>query len=105
MDSNVEQGVCYPQPTTLEARLGIARDFIARHEWRIPLWVDGMDNAVDWAFAGWPERLYVIGVDGRIAYKGATGPFGFEPDEVEDWLEARFPDVPAPAATASPAER
>ena len=91
MDSNVEQDVCYAQPTTLEERLVIARDFIERHQWRLPLFVDDMQNSVDQVWAGWPERLYVIGTDGRIAYKGATGPFGFEPDEVEAWLSARFP--------------
>ena len=33
-----------------------------------------------------PERLYVIDEQGKIAYKGKVGPFGYEPDEVEAWL-------------------
>lgn len=101
MDSNVEQDVCYAQPRTLEERLLIARDFIERHEWRIPLFVDDMQNSVDQVWAGWPERLYVIGTDGRIAYKGETGPFGFHPEEVEAWLEQRFPEVPARVESAA----
>ena len=100
MDSNVEQGICYPQPTTLEDRLVIARDFVARHEWQMPLLVDDMQNQIDSVYAGWPERLYVVDRDGRIAYKGKTGPFGFFPEEVEAWLEQRFPDVPARAPDA-----
>ena len=92
MDSNVKEDVCYPQPRTLEERLAIARDFVARHAWKIPLLVDDMENRVDWVFAGWPERLYVIEADGRIAYKGETGPFGFHPEEVEAWLAQRFPE-------------
>jgi hypothetical protein len=102
MDSNVEQGVCYPQPRTLEERLAIARDFVAREKWEIPLLVDGIENQVDWVFAGWPERLYVVETDGTIAYKGKTGPFGFHPEEVEAWLERKFPDVPKAAVATTP---
>jgi hypothetical protein len=83
MDSNEREGVCYPQPRTIE------RDFAARHAWTIPLLVDPMTNAADEAYAGWPERLYVIDADGAIAFKGDMGPFGFEPEEVEAWLVAR----------------
>lgn len=89
MTSNETDGVCYAQPTTLAERQAIARDFVARSEWTIPLLVDGIDNAADQLYAGWPERLYVIAADGTIAYKGEPGPFGFEPEEVEAWLSAR----------------
>ena len=49
--------------------------------------VDEMDNAAEEAYAAWPERLYIIGTDGSVAYKGGVGPFGFKLDEVESWLE------------------
>lgn len=48
--------------------------------------VDDMKNTVDNLYAGWPERLFVVDVEGRIAYAGKQGPFGFEPDEVRKWL-------------------
>jgi hypothetical protein len=43
--------------------------------------VDTMDDqtAVDWA--AWPERIFVVGVDGRVAYAGQQGPWGFWPTE------------------------
>ena len=53
----------------------------------MPLVVDAMDNAGEEAFAAWPERLYVIGADGKVAYKGGMGPFGFTADELEAWLK------------------
>ena len=28
---------------------------------------------------------------GIIVYKGKPGPFGYHPEEVEDWLARRFP--------------
>ena len=89
MDSNEEEGVCYPQPKTLADRLAIARDFVERNDYTIPMLVDDVQNAADELYAGWPERLYVIAADGTSAYKGKTGPFGFEPDEVDQWLDAR----------------
>jgi hypothetical protein len=52
-----------------------------------PIYLDGMDNAVEKAFGAWPERLFVVGVDGRIAYQGDKGPYGFKPDELALFLE------------------
>ena len=89
MSSNEREGVCYAQPRTTEERCAIARDFAARHAWTIPMLVDPITNPADEVYAGWPERLYVIDADGTIAFKGDTGPFGFEPEEVEAWLELR----------------
>jgi len=43
------------------------------------------DEAMD-AYAGWPERLFIIVPDGTLAYEGGQGPMDFDPDEVEDWL-------------------
>jgi hypothetical protein len=91
MDSNEEEDVCYVQPRSLDDRLRIARDFAERFDYGMPLLVDGLDNGAMHLYSGWPERLYVIGADGRIAYKGEPGPFGFEPDEVEAWLVAHPP--------------
>ena len=45
--------------------------------------VDGMDNAVEKAYTAWPDRYYVVGIDGRIAAKGAPGPAGFKAPEIE----------------------
>ena len=53
----------------------------------IPALVDGLDDAVNKAYAGWPDRMYLVGVDGKIAYHGGRGPFGFKPDELEDAIK------------------
>jgi hypothetical protein len=52
----------------------------------IPTLIDKENDQVNKNYAGWPERLYVIGTDGKIAYKGGPGPGGFRVSEVEDWL-------------------
>lgn len=49
----------------------------------MPALVDGIDNSVERAYTGWPDRLYVIDREGRVAYKSRPGPFGFKPAEAE----------------------
>ncbi len=57
----------------------------------VPTVIDQEDNRVNIAYAGWPDRMYVVGVDGRIAYRGGQGPGGFKPAEVESWLTKNLP--------------
>ena len=54
---------------------------------KIPSLLDGIDNRVERAYTGWPDRLYVIGTDGRIKHKSAPGPFGFSTSNLEEVLK------------------
>ena len=47
-----------------------------------------MDNKAGAAYAAMPERLYIV-LDGKIVYEGDQGPFGYNLDEVELYLETR----------------
>jgi hypothetical protein len=98
MDSNEKENVCYPQPKTLADRVRIANDFVSRFHYGVPLLVDPIDNRANAAYAGWPERFYIVDAKGVIVYKGKPGPFGYHPEEVEAWL-ASHPGAP-PAAVA-----
>jgi hypothetical protein len=102
MDSNVDDGVCYPQPTTSGQRVAIANDFVKRFKYEIPLFIDPIENPANAAYAGWPERFYILDEAGTIVFKGKPGPFGYHPEEVEAWLAKRFPDAagaPSPAGS------
>ena len=88
VDSNPEDGVIFAQPTTFGMRQDIAQQCTGALSLTMPCVVDDMANSVDEAYAGWPERLFVVGADGRIAYAGGQGPFNFEPEEVGAWLRA-----------------
>ena len=90
MDSNEKEGICYRQPKSLPERVAIARDFASRFRFEMPLLVDPMDNRANGAYAGWPERIYIIDEAGTIVYKGKPGPFGFHPEEADQWLAGRF---------------
>jgi type I thyroxine 5'-deiodinase len=100
MDSNVKESVCYPQPTTSAQRITIANDFVKRFSYEIPMLIDPIENPANAAYAGWPERFYVVDEAGTIVYKGKPGPFGYHPEEVEAWLAKRFPE--SGAGVASP---
>jgi len=82
-------GVCYMQPKTLEGRVSVASDFIKNKNFKIPLFIDLMDNNAALAYEAHPERLYII-QNGVIVYKGGPGPFGYKISEVEKFLEQSF---------------
>lgn len=68
----------------LAARAAGRRGLLRR---QIPVAVDGVDNRVASAYSGWPDRLYLVGRDGRVAFQGGEGPFGFKPAELEAAIE------------------
>jgi hypothetical protein len=75
------------EPTTLDERIGNASTCVDDLKISIPCLIDDMKNSTDKAYSGWPDRIYVIDVDGKIAYRGEQGPKGFKPDEAEAALK------------------
>ena len=69
-------------PTTIEERRAIAGECEVAMAHGIRTYVDEMDDPVMTAYVAQPERLYLVGVDGRVAYQGGQGPWGFEPAEL-----------------------
>lgn len=49
--------------------------------------IDHVDNNVDASYQARPDRLYLIGKDGKISYAGGRGPFGFRPSELSQAIE------------------
>lgn len=66
-------------PKTLEERRKVAKEFTDRLKVSIPVLVDTIDDRLGKAYAGWPDRLYVLDAKGKVALKGAPGPLGFVP--------------------------
>ena len=44
MKKNVDENICYPQPTTLTQRVAIANDFTQRFHFPLPLGIDPMND-------------------------------------------------------------
>ena len=95
LESNDKADICFPQPETDEDRIKIARQCKSALKMTVPLVVDHMDDHVGHLYSGMPDRLYVIGRDGRVVYKSGRGPFGFLPAETEQALILHLLDKPA----------
>jgi hypothetical protein len=86
LSDNVKDGVLFASPQTDSERVDVASTCVVRLAIKMPALLDGVDNLVERAYTGWPDRLYVIGTDGRVRYKSAPGPFGFSTRELETVL-------------------
>jgi hypothetical protein len=81
--SNREQDIAVSDPTSQEERAQVAEACALRLQIRMPVLIDGIDNETARQYGGWPDRLYLIGRDGRVAFQGEEGPSGFKPEELE----------------------
>ena len=85
VDSNVAEGILVPQHQSYDERERAATTCSLDLRLAIPVLVEEMDNAMDDAYGAAPERLYLIGKDGRVAYHGGAGPHFFD---LEGWERA-----------------
>lgn len=90
LDRNRNADVRVDDPTTEEQRTQVAATCALRMRLTIPVLIDRIDNAVASAYGGWPDRLYLIGRDGQIAFQGGEGPFGFKPAELDAAIRAEL---------------
>lgn len=82
-------------PVALEERLEVAQVCMTKLALEpIPAVVDEMDDQVNDDYSAWPERLYLIGRDGKIAYRGEPGPGGFDPGGLEQAIEEELKNTP-----------
>lgn len=101
MDSNVRAGVLFRSPRSDQERNDTATACVRKLGIRIPAVRDGIANGVEREYTGWPDRLYLIGRDGRVVFKSAPGPFGFDPSGLRTALERT---VSTSASNATPRE-
>ena len=92
MAANVKDKVVFATPKSYEEKSGVARACARDLGIGFPALVDDFDSSTEIAYTGWPDRLYVIDREGRIAYKARPGPFGFQPDEMAQSLARLLPE-------------
>jgi hypothetical protein len=90
---NVKEKILVADPKTLEERQKVAKEFAGQFKVSLPICVDTLDDQVEKAYGGWPDRIYVIDAAGKIAFKGGPGPGGFKVQEVPPVLEKVLKDV------------
>lgn len=82
-------------PITELERAAVASRCVEELDLPIPAVLDKMDDAVNQAYKAWPDRIYLVGKDGKIAYAGGRGPFFFSPDELERAIEEAMEEARA----------
>jgi len=80
---NVKEGVLLPSVKTAGQKEEHATACVRKLNIKFPALIDGMDNQAEQAYTAYPDRLYLVGKYGRIAFKGQPGPRGFRPAELE----------------------
>ena len=103
-ESNQKDGVLFANAVSRDDRVKAGTACSSGLKIPFPMLVDEMDNRIGRTYKAWPIRVYVVDKDGKIAFKSATGPFGFVVEEVKPALDRILgPAAPASAPTAAPA--
>lgn len=58
--------------------------------------LDNIKNTTSKDYAAHPDRLYLVGKDGRVAFAGGAGPRGFDPDDLEDAIKKELSLIDKP---------
>ena len=91
----IERIFSYPKPSmehydpkTIEERRAVAGECETALRYGVHTYVDDMDDAVNKAYAAWPTRLYLVGIDGKVVYAGGLGPYDFKPGKLKAAIES-----------------
>lgn len=81
-------------PKSFGERTATANKCVTKLAIEFPALIDNMDDSTEKAYDAWPDRLFIVDVDGKIAVRAKPGPWGFKPavDEAAAWLAKRFPE-------------
>lgn len=77
----------FKDPQTIEERRAMAGTCEVQLKYGITTYVDEMDDRVMQAYAAWPDRLFLIDADGKVAFAGGIGPWGFKPGKLKDAID------------------
>lgn len=91
MQSNVKDSVVFASPKDEEERASLAGTCVRKLGIKIPAVLDEFGNSTEVGYTAWPDRLYLIDREGKIAFKSKPGPFGFHPDDLATALKTVAP--------------
>ena len=86
MESNIKEKVVFASPKSEDERAMVAGACVRKLGIKFPAVLDEFGNSTERAYTGWPDRIYLIDSQGKVAYKSKPGPFGFKPDQLASAL-------------------
>ena len=85
LPNGINKGICISAHKNLDQRANAAK-YLINNALTVPLVLDTMaDDLLD-LYAGSPERLYIIGIDGIVIHKSPIGPL--DKKQVDEWHNA-----------------
>ena len=69
--------------TNIKERAAAASSCLSDLKITIPTLLDDMQDSLATAYAAHPDRLFIIGANGKIAYSGEKGPWGFDAADMQ----------------------
>lgn len=88
--ANLEDDIHYLEPTTDDERTEVAAVCQVNLDLQMPMLVDAIDNDIEEKYIALPMRLYLVDRDGKLAYCGDPGPFGFDCDSWEEAIKGQL---------------
>lgn len=85
--NNLIEDIIYDEPQTDEERTEVASACQLALDLHMPMLVDRIDNDIDRKYVGLPMRLFLVDADGKIAFAGKKGPFGWDDEAFEETLK------------------
>lgn len=84
-------------------RCSVASKLLSDKNLTIPTLIDDMDDSVNKAYKGWPDRVFLVRKDGTLAVAARRGPWGFKPGvrAAKKWL-GTYKDTGIEPANAEP---
>ena len=90
---------------TIQERRDVAKEFLTTANLDIPALLDDIEDTAATGYASLPDRLYLIGKDGKIAFAGDRGPRGFKPDMLEKAIKTEVEKISAATTSEEAAEK
>jgi len=88
--ANEQEGIRMESAKSDEQKEGYASSCVRNLGIKFTTLTDGLDYKVETDYTAWPDRLYLVSKDGRIAYKSGPGPGGFHSEELEAAIRAEL---------------
>ena len=91
---NDRKGIKVKQPKTEKERRAVASTCVKKLKLTLPTLLDDLKNTTDGKYSAWPDRLFVIDHEGKVSFKCAPGPRGFDPKSWEKGIAAAVKKAP-----------
>jgi peroxiredoxin len=91
LESNIQADIVFASPESIGERGNVASACVRKLGIEFPALLDELDDSTEAAYTAWPDRMFVIDTDGIVTFKSQPGPWGFQPEHLENAMSKLFP--------------